>query len=109
MTGDLSKSEPPFIPYEPKRAGIQLHCNNSGGRWWLNEKDEQGLIVEGWLLHFTDFLGLHIDYAFLPNVSMQQALHSFSMATRYQGTERGCSCCGRPFSFSQYDENGKSI
>ncbi len=107
MTDDLPKSDPPFTPYNPKRAGVQLYCNNSGGRWWLDEKDEQGLIAEGWLLHFVDWLGRHIDYAFLPDVSMQQALNSFSRATQYYGAEKGCPCCGKPFSFNQYDVNGK--
>lgn len=117
ITETTEKQEPkettkPFTPYDPNRAGVQLHHNNSGGKWWLNEKDEGGLIAEGWLLDISEdsFLGRHISYAFLPDVDIKQALASFRKATQFTGRELGCfSCCGSPFSFTQYDQIGKSI
>lgn len=95
-----------------KETGVEVHFNNSGGRWWLNQADEVGLEKEGFRLSRPDgqwsrMLGDHINYAFIPCNSMQEGLDAFRRATQYTGRELGCfSCCGPPFSFTFY-KNGE--
>ena len=102
-----SRCEETFTPYEPGREGVQLNCNNSGGHWWLEDKDEAGLTSAGWLLVISESCGRHVDYAFLPGANIAQALTSFRDATSFTGKELGCSCCGTPFCFQAFDASGK--
>src|SRR5215831_16527788 len=98
-----------FEEYNPGCAGVELHVNNSGGRWWLDESDETGLNDSGWKINVSTFLGRHLNAAFLPGADIKSALKSFREATKYAGTELGCSCCGTPFSFYRYDADGKQV
>ena len=90
--------------------------NNSGGSWWLKEKDYLALFKEGWKYKESDwdkkqgydtkpFLsesGDTVPYGWRHNLvgkfsSIRDAVESFERATGRDFFEEGCNCCGAPF------------
>jgi hypothetical protein len=88
---------------------IEFSENNSGGSFWLSQKNYEDLMAAGWTGE-----GITSDYCGgrrlrREGVSMRMALAEFYDATGYDGDEEGCSCCGQPFYFAEYDDQGKMI
>lgn len=97
-----------FDPSTIETAGVRLSLNNSGGKWWLKENDELGLKNAGWKVNIAHGVGgRHVAHAFLIGADIETALKSFRQATHFTGRELGCNCCGVPFSFVQYSQEGK--
>ena len=107
---------------------IEYRSNNSGGIWWLEEKEWEALEKAGWKVkrkgafvwtdngdHAYDEEGYPIwdenkdekfkvsdvpQYAFFKSDSVTTALKSWQEATGMDVTDEGCNCCGAPHSFS---------
>jgi len=88
---------------------IRYSTNNSGGNYWLSEKNWYELQRAGWeILELTkDEYGYGrtlCHEAFLDCSSVEEAKASFQQATGLNPTTRGCSCCGMPHQFTEEDE-----
>lgn len=88
---------------------IEFRENNSGGDFWLSAEDYDNLKAAGW-----EGEGV------LPNryegrclrrhgVSIRMAKAEFYDITGQDPDEEGCDCCGQPFPFYRYDDEGKMI
>lgn len=105
---------------------LKYSSNNSGGSWWLDDKDwkameEVGWNVE-WFKHSTStlfkansngrWLGALADSASIPVKSIDHAkevIRDWEAITGQNAADEGCNCCGRPHSFTVYDANGTYI
>ena len=104
--------------------------NNSGGRWWLNEKQYTALFAAGWKYEASEYDKKEgwdtesfcsdkndpVPYGWRQNLtgefgSMQEAVKSFEQATGQDFFAEGCNCCGAPFYISSDHEylSGDSI
>lgn len=87
----------------------ELNENNSGGSFWLTKADYDKLHAAGWVgegITEDYFAGRKIRRE---GVSRRVALAEFQDITGWDPDEEGCNCCGQPFYFSSYDDDGKSI
>lgn len=93
---------------------IRYSSNNSGGSWWLNQKDWDALEAAGWLVEWSAWeAGRHdwggwsntpAHYAWAPaGMTEDQARVSFTDATGQSSWEEGCNCCGEPHNFYEQD------
>ena len=90
-------------------AYIEFSENNSGGSFWLNEKHYSDLIAAGWVGEgiVTDrYEGRRLRKE---GVSRRVALAEFQAITGEDPAEEGCECCGPPYIFYEYDDNGKMV
>jgi hypothetical protein len=107
---------------------IEYDSNNSGGTWWLDDKDWAILSTNGWVVvpvsssyigknnayalnssgipMFTrninkmeTFLGTKATTAFKRFYSVEDAEQEFELLLGKDPEEEGCSCCGRPHNF----------
>lgn len=89
---------------------IEFSENNSGGSFWLSEENYQALKDIGWegegIVPGERYAGRTLTRT---GVSRRVALAEFEDATGWSPYEEGCDCCGQPFNFYEYDENGKMI
>src|SRR5574343_270648 len=90
--------------------------NNSGGSWWLTKEDYEALFEAGWIQpepeekdspirRLSQLLSGGVPYEWRHNVtgkfaSIRDAVQSFEKATGKDFFEKGCNCCGAPFSIS---------
>lgn len=102
---------------------IEYVSNNSGGNWWLTDKDWEALEEAGWVVrwlkddeHFSSkvdengrWLRTKAMRAKRYGLSMGMAMAEFAMLTGQDLGDTGCSCCGEPHSFYAYDENEEMI
>lgn len=101
---------------------VEYSTNNSGGSYWLRDKDWEALRNAGWLLmdwdnavytngrYVVDKSGLptvsapakieNAHYAFKKFTSITEALKEFEELTGQDVTDEGCNCCGAPHSFT---------
>jgi len=110
-----------------KKKLICYSSNNSGGSWWLDEKDWKALEDVGWrvLWFYEKVAEKNGKYLFdketgLPIIekidiptcnceppreavymahSLEEAIASFENATGQDAYAEGCPCCGRPHDF----------
>lgn len=91
-----------------------LHENNSGGRFWLSDKNYKSLFADGWKLDqekvdrrdeygggLGDEKGVPYswrDAAYIEARDLRDAVESFEAATGQDFFAEGCNCCGSPFS-----------
>lgn len=103
---------------------IVYDSNNSGGRWWLKDKDWINLEKAGWVVDwyrnkqdsfFTLFdldsedrwLGTLASTAYRDGLSLRDAIAEWEKITNeYSGVE-GCPCCGPPHNFYEKEINKK--
>lgn len=94
--------------------------NNSGGGWWLNERDYEALFAAGWKYEpknerekdrrpYLDHLDSKVPYGWRRHLtgefdSIRAAVESFECATGKNFFEQGCNCCGAPFTIGSDDE-----
>jgi hypothetical protein len=110
---------------------VEYSSNNSGGSWWLGEKEWLALEAAGWAVSWRGgglmdttkaetleeakakgkgFLGAYATDAHLdveaetPKEALGVAIKSWEKVTAMQASEDGCNCCGAPHSFSTDDE-----
>ena len=93
---------------------IQYTSNNSGGSWWLKDKDWYALEKRGWKVSWVKdekgkffrpdkdgrFLGALAKYAQKDFPSVGDALREFEEITGKEVSDEGCNCCGAPHAFN---------
>ena len=93
---------------------VKYSSNNSGGVWWLKDKDWKRLEEEGWKVEwFRDegegltkpdkegrWLGALATHAEKEFLTIKEALEEFERLTGQDVSEEGCGCCGAPHGFS---------
>lgn len=93
---------------------IEYSANNSGGNWWLKDKDWARLENNGWIVEWMRdqkdslfksgsdgrWLGALARKAHKDFDTPGEAMHEFEKLTRTDVSDEGCNCCGPPHSFS---------
>lgn len=105
---------------------VEYSSNNSGGHWWLKDEDWKALEKAGWevdwykespkkgkksLFDYPDgrFLGALASHATRRGLGLRAAADEFESVTGACATDAGCSCCGPPHHFSEYDAEGNYL
>lgn len=116
---------------------VKYDSNNSGGSFWLKDKDWIALEDNGWVVHWTDknvtptnaynfekmqdpsnfasrdehgeWLGASACSACKTFESTEEGIREWENLTHQDAAALGCSCCGPPHSFEVYSENGKRL
>ncbi len=100
---------------------LHYDSNNSGGDWWLKDKDWKGLEKCGWTVQWRDdcpdnrWLGALATAAWIEvsneDTAADRRIREWQKVTGDIGTEMGCNCCGPPHSFnvSEHDEKDEEI
>jgi hypothetical protein len=101
---------------------VEYHSNNSGGRWWLKDKDWFALENAGWVVQWaknnTEFfrpdengryLGALARSAYREGLHIREAVEEWERTTGQSSTDAGCPCCGQPHYFTEYDDEGKTV
>lgn len=92
---------------------IQYRSNNSGGHWWLKDRDWAALEAAGWSVEwcandpdksFLDsdgkrWLGTLAKEATKEFETPGDAMREFEKITGQEVSDEGCNCCGPPHSF----------
>jgi hypothetical protein len=94
---------------------LEYDSNNSGGDWWLADKDWYAMEKDGWAInwfvdeehwsaHLKDgrWLDALASKASIPVASLQDAkdkIRQWEKTTKQRVTDLGCSCCGQPHNF----------
>lgn len=99
---------------------VEYSSNNSGGQWWLSDKDWKRLEKAGWKvewyrdnppfgdtasLHKGRFLGALASRATREAKSLQEAIEEWEEITGQDPNDEGCSCCGNPHNFWAMDDD----
>lgn len=88
---------------------IRFSENNSGGNFWLSAEDYDKLKAAGWEgegILPDRYAGRELKRT---GVSKRVALAEFQDVTGWSPYEEGCECCGQPFNFYEYDDDGRMI
>lgn len=104
---------------------LEYSSNNSGGSWWLKDKDWRALERAGWDVEwyadnsdgFLDRDGERFLGALASHASKQvettkdanDAVTEFERITGQNVDDEGCNCCGRPHYFTLYGDNDEYI
>lgn len=81
--------------------------NNSGGDWWLSDRDWVALEKAGWHIYWR------LSGRWLGALATQAAKHfeyekvgiaEFEAITKQDSKELGCNCCGKPHYFEWFEE-----
>lgn len=73
--------------------------NNSGGHWWFSQDDWNALINAGWKpIHFRGW----VEKAWR-ELPLKAAIAEFDEVTSQSSSDEGCSCCGHPHYFYEYE------
>ena len=98
---------------------IKYHTNNSGGSWWLKDKDWKSLEKGGWNVEWVKdsdnvfskgqerLLGALAHYASKDFEIVSDAITDFEELTGVDVSDDGCSCCGPPHSFNWKTNKGE--
>ena len=89
---------------------VEYQSNNSGGSWWLEDHHWKALEDAGWDVEWdVEWLDALAVRAVKKGVNLEEAVSDWERVTGLSSTETGCSCCGPPHNFAEYDEDGKCI
>lgn len=101
---------------------VEYSTNNSGGSWWLEDKDWYALEEAGWTVkwyrdqtdrHFIKadkdgrWLGALATNATREGLSLGDAIEEWERVTQQDSSALGCSCCGTPHFFTFEGDNGE--
>jgi len=78
---------------------VDYSSNNSGGSWWLSDKDWLALEEAGWEVEWKDWLGAKATRASREGLSKEDAIAEWKQVTGEDPDAEGCECCGRPHQF----------
>ena len=80
---------------------IRYESNNSGGHWWLSDKNWKDLEKAGWNVSWkkSRWLGTLAKSAEKNFMSLKDAIEEFEKITEQDVTDKGCNCCGAPHTF----------
>jgi len=92
---------------------VEYKSNNSGGSWWLDDKQWAALEAAGWVIDWYAnqkdrifkakdgrWLGALASAAHLECETPRDAILAFEKVTGLDASEEGCNCCGPPHYFS---------
>jgi len=101
---------------------VEYSSNNSGGYWWLKDEDWLALEEAGWTVEWvkdsgcrlrdkdgTRFLGALATKSCREGLSLGDAIKEWEEVTGKSSAALGCSCCGVPHSFTDYDDEDNYI
>lgn len=106
------------------KAHVHYSSNNSGGSWWLTDDDWFALEKAGWEVEWVKddaylrssgmskdnrWLGALATGAKYFGGSIEMAKAEFNHVTSCWADDEGCSCCGQPHYFTEYNDEGKTI
>ena len=83
---------------------VRYSSNNSGGDWWLSDKDWYALEEAGWDVDWASegrWLGALATRATRDGLTLEAAKSEFGAITGEDPGAEGCSCCGQPHYFSE--------
>lgn len=98
---------------------LEYDSNNSGGSWWLKDKDWHALEAAGWTVDWVKpgdmfvredgrYLGALATGAEKHVPSPAEGVAEWERITGQSASDEGCNCCGRPHNFTFKDaETGK--
>lgn len=96
---------------------LEYATNNSGGDWWLEDRDWYALEKAGWKVSwFKDLENYQVD-RWLGGLARgaekefetpEQGVAEFQEITGQDAAALGCNCCGQPHNFSYEDSSGKT-
>lgn len=102
---------------------VTYSSNNSGGYWWLEDKDWAELEKAGWEVSWkrddkSEFGGADKDGRWMGalatdatryGLSIRDAVDEWEEVTGLDAYDAGCNCCGQPHNFTEYDENDSYV
>jgi hypothetical protein len=102
---------------------VEYDSNNSGGSWWLKDKDWLALEAAGWEVDWKRnqkdsfcrpdaegrWLGALATSATRRGLSLRDAADEWERVTGRCATDAGCACCGAPHSFTEYTDAGEYV
>jgi len=92
---------------------VEYSSNNSGGDWWLSDKDWYALEAAGWNVEWRRdtkgmfhngserWLGALATNASREGLTLSEAIAEFERITGESADAEGCNCCGQPHYFSE--------
>lgn len=100
-----------------KKVLVRYSSNNSGGGWWLKDKDWKALEKAGWKVKWYSkakkdpifgvkegrWLGALATEASKKFNSIAEAIREWEKVTKQDASDEGCNCCGCPHGFSTED------
>lgn len=91
-------------------AYIEFSENNSGGEWWLSADQYDKLKAAGWegegVIPGDRYGGRRMVRR---GLSRKMAIAEWEDVTGEDAYEVGCECCGAPYGFYEYDDEGRMI
>lgn len=88
---------------------VDYSSNNSGGTWWLNDKNWFDLEKAGWKVEWIKddpfyggeerFLGTLAQRATRFGLTLKKAIKEWERITGLNSEEEGCDTCGQPHYF----------
>ena len=85
---------------------VFYNSNNSGGRWWLTDKDWLALEAAGWVVEWLDqmespnaklaYVGTKAVLAYREGLKFSEAVKEFELITGQDYETKGCECCSKP-------------
>jgi len=80
---------------------VTYSANNSGGKYWIKEKDWLALEKAGWEVNWRSYgIGVkYVDRASKEFETPGQAMREFEKITGADVSDEGCNCCGAPHAF----------
>lgn len=108
---------------EVKQGYVEYDSNNSGGNWWLTDKNWRDLEKAEWVVDWYAnrkedgpwsypggrFLGALASSAKRYGLKLPEAVSEWERITGATSTDAGCPCCGKPHSFTEYDAKGNYV
>jgi len=103
--------------WKMKKILVTYSSTNSGGNWWLSDKDWGKLEAAGWKVRWIAsiqdkddayfrhakegrFLGALATEASKEFRTVGAAMREFERITKQKVTDEGCNCCGPPHTFT---------
>lgn len=98
---------------------LEYQSNNSGGAWWLEDKDWYALEAAGWTVAWKKndpyamfvqpdgrFLGALATEASKQFSTPNQGVREWEKITGQDASDEGCNCCGEPHMFKWIAPDG---
>lgn len=98
---------------------IKYSSNNSGGDWWLSDKNWFDLEKAGWVVNWVKndayrqkhdpdkerWLGALATSATIEASSIDDAIEKWEDITGQYADDQGCPCCGQPHYFYEVNDD----
>lgn len=102
---------------------VEYNSNNSGGSWRLKDEHWFALEKAGWKVNWYKdesnefskpkkdgrWLGALASAAYREGLPLMDAVREWESVTGQCSTDAGCSCCGNPHTFTEYDDSGAYV